>query len=852
MTKRTLYAVAEWTVAGLTLAAGLSSGAALHASGRQPAACATCIAIALPDDAAAALPAELGGLDLFVPLAPGRESAVLEAMADIERRGGRPSLSVDARIDVPAAALLARARRVLVFAGGSAPQPDAAAAAFALKTRLTAIRAAATAAATVGLAAESSALRQALALDLGSYVDFVVVTDGGSLAAAGLDLWRAVPASVTTVHDVLELTRTASATHWLWSLPADGAAAGRLAGDLARASALPVAGAKAQPDAPGGFVEGVEVVGSRSLSVEEIVARHQAAAARQAAAVRNVIATGTLTLAFEAPGFPAPITIGSETTIFTTPEVTEIEQRSIRINGLAFRGRAVPRLPIIEPERVASPPLAIALTDIYRYRLAGRDTIDGTPCYIVSFEPDPARANTQGTLFRGQAWIAADSFAMLKVSAAQTALRGPIVASEQTDEFRQAAPGIWLLVHSDVRQMYEGAAHRTPIHRVLAIESNEINTPDFDARRRRAYGSASVMLRDTPQGYRYLRKAEGAAHQAPALAGRADRVRTIAAGVIVDPNISVPLPFAGISYVDFNLLDTGTQLNAFFGGTYGQFALSVPSIGGSRWQFAGRGFAIASSFNDRAFVAGREHYEANLRQRPAQVAFWFLRPLTPRMALRFEYDLDYTHLAATDATAPDFVVPANQVVHGARVTVDLQRMGWNASVWWNPARRTGWRAWGVPGSGDYRPSQRAFQRYGATLARSRVITPVLVARVEGAWMSGRDLDRFSRYSFGTFDNRLRGYPSALIRYDRGGVVRSALAWSASPVVRVDGFIDVAAVRDPGFGRRLRRYTGIGAAVEAPAPFGTLVAVEWGYGVRGVNSDGSLGTQVLRVSAYKVF
>jgi hypothetical protein len=182
----------------------------------------------------------------------------------------------------------------------------------------------------------------------------------------------------------------------------------------------------------------------------------------------------------------------------------------------------------------------------------------------------------------------------------------------------------------------------------------------------------------------------------------------------------------------------------------------------------------------------------------------------------------------------------------------VQRAGWNGSAWWNPARRAGWRFWGRPESGEYRSSHADFQRFGVSLARSRVISPGLVARVEGSWMNGHDLDRFSRYSFGTFDNRLRGYPSALIRYDRGAVIRTALAWGASRLIRIDGFVDSAAVHDPGFGRRLRNYTGLGGAIEAPAPFGTLVAVEWGYGLRGVNNDGTLGTQVLRVSGYKVF
>jgi hypothetical protein len=367
------------------------------------------------------------------------------------------------------------------------------------------------------------------------------------------------------------------------------------------------------------------------------------------------------------------------------------------------------------------------------------------------------------------------------------------------------------------------------------------------------------MLRDTADGFRYLQRDRTAQRRdaphldpAPVLADRASRVRTLAAGVILDPNISRPLPFAGLSYVDFDVLGTGAQLNAFFGGTYGQLAFSVPSLGGTRWQLAGRAFGIASSYNDRAFDAGREIYEENILQRPAHASVWLLRPLTPRISLRAGYDLDYTHFAAADVTAPRFTVPADQVVHGARFAIDVQRGGWQASAWWNPARRAEWRAWGTPASGDYDPAHRGFQRYGASLSRSAVLTPRLAGRLEMALMSGRDLDRFSRYAFGSFDNRLRGYPAALVRYDRGGVIRGALAWSAARFLRLDAFVDSATVRDRGYGSGLRNYTGIGAAAEAPGPFGMLVAAEWGYGFRGINADGSRGTHVIRVSAFKIF
>jgi hypothetical protein len=569
----------------------------------------------------------------------------------------------------------------------------------------------------------------------------------------------------------------------------------------------------------------------------------------------------------------------------------------------------VPRLPIIEPERAAAPPLAITLNDLYWYRLEGRDTIDGHPCYVIRFAP----RDRDASLYDGRAWIAVDSFAMLRVSAAQTGLRGPITASEQTDEFRDNGQGLWLLARSDVRQTYEGASVRTPIHRLMILEHHEVNSPEFEARRAAAYASRDVMLRDTAEGYRYLtmkdgsRKAEGGSTKAASgptgearvVAGRADRVRTIAFGVIVDPNISQPLPFAGISYVDFNLFGTGAQFNGFFGGAFGQLAFSVPSVTRSRWQIAGRAFGIATSYNDRAFEQGREQYTQNIRQRPAQAAVWALRPLSPRVSLRLGYDWDYTKFGRSDVTDPLFIVPANQVAHGVRVGLDMQRAGWQVSLWGNAAHRVGWRRWGYPGltSRELTSAERAertestripltrntlaptppispsacspcsmsaeasdsasrtingFQRYGVTVLRSVALTPRVVTRVEAAWMGGRDLDRFSRYAFGTFDNRLHGYPSALVRYDRGAVLRTTLACSVAKAIRLDGFADTAQVHDPGFGARSRNFTGFGAAVEAPAPFGTLLAVEWGFGVQGIAPDGHRGTHVVRISGYKVF
>lgn len=608
------------------------------------------------------------------------------------------------------------------------------------------------------------------------------------------------------------------------------------------------------PAAQARVIEEVRVVGARELTVEEIIARHQAQAARQQALVRTLVTHADTTLTFEVPAFPAPVAIQAETVVLQGDGPTELIQQRVRVNGVALGESGTPRLPIVEPERVAAPPLAIALSRSYRYRLEGRARVNASDAYIVAFEPRDRHAS----LFQGRAWIDAASFALVRADAAQTGLHGPITASQQIDEFRPEPIGterVWLLAESETRQVYQGAGVATPILRVMRVRRHEVNAPDFERRRRAAYASSDLMLRDTPGGLRYLRRENGGGPGRDAVrvvAGRATKIRTLAGGVIVDPNITRPLPFAGLNYTDFDLAGTGAQLNAFFGGTYGQVAFDAPSIGGSRWQMVGGGFAMLASYHDRAFRGGRERYEENLRQRPVHASAGVVRPLTPRTTARAEYVFDLTVFDAADTTSSSFAVPGRQVVHAARVALETQRGGWRIEAWWNPGRRSGWREWGFAGSGEYDPGHATFQRFGASVSRPWVLTPRWLARLEVAAMGGADLDRFSRYAFGTFDNRLRGYPSASIRYDRGAVARGAIVWQPSARLRLDGFADAALVREPGFGRAARGYPGIGAAIEAPGPFSLLLGAEWGYGPKGINADGSRGTHVVRITAYKVF
>jgi hypothetical protein len=167
----------------------------------------------------------------------------------------------------------------------------------------------------------------------------------------------------------------------------------------------------------------VEVTGARRLTVGEILARYQARQHRQDAIVNTTTATGTTTLLFEVADFAAPITITAETTIFRGPDGTDIEEKGIRVNGAAIAGGGAtspPELPLIEAERISTPPLLITLNEAYRYALEGEEPVGRSRCYVVSFEP---RVAARG-LARGRAWIDTRAFTLRRLETIQRDLRG--------------------------------------------------------------------------------------------------------------------------------------------------------------------------------------------------------------------------------------------------------------------------------------------------------------------------------------------------------------------------------------------------------------------------------------------
>ena len=137
---------------------------------------------------------------------------------------------------------------------------------------------------------------------------------------------------------------------------------------------------------------------------------------------------------------------------------------------------------------------------------------------------------------------------------------------------------------------------------------------------------------------------------------------------------------------------------------------------------------------------------------------------------------------------------------------------------------------------------------GLTAARAFVFGPRATAQVDVAALAGRDLDRFSRFTFDGLDNRVHGSPSAAVRFDRGLVARTALSLQAARPLRASAFADLARVRDAEAWKSL---PGFGLAAELRLPAATLLNLEWSYGPEARGQDGRRGTHAVRITAYRI-
>ena len=571
----------------------------------------------------------------------------------------------------------------------------------------------------------------------------------------------------------------------------------------------------------GGAFESVAVSGERLPTAAEVLARHQRAAARQDRLLPRWRARQRLLVRVWVAELARSFEVVLEGPVFFEHGVGgDWELERAWVDGVAWDPDKLPDLPLLEPRRPPVPPLALRLDPGYAYALRGVEERLGRRCFVLEFTSGPGG---DGAVRRGTAWIDAADFGLVELEQTAERLPGEVRATSERTAFRAVTLGgetFRLPERLDADDLVDAFGGTTTVHRELRLAAFAPLPADFAAGRAAAWAGPHRMLRDTPSGVVPL-VPDGRGGRVPSTETRAAQ-RFLLAGVVWDPGLSTPLPLGGLQLQDFDFRGRREQLRLLVAGVVNDAAWSAPR---GRVEPSLRAFVQLIPLTSPLFVRGREAKAEELKVQRQRIGGGFA---VTAGVTRFLLDLgvDRWDFGRTDNTSPGFVLPSSTFEGVARVEAQASLGAATASLAGEGGWRHDWRAWGT---GASEPPRRSWRRVRAAAVWEKAPFPLAKLHLDGELWTGSDLDRFSAPTPARFGGvRIRGIATSLVIPDRLAVARASLALPLSPTLRGEVGIDAAWVRDERSGYRARPLSGVGAAVTAPGPWGTLLQAAVGF------------------------
>jgi hypothetical protein len=595
-----------------------------------------------------------------------------------------------------------------------------------------------------------------------------------------------------------------------------------------------------------GELEGVEedllVAAERHVPVEEILRRLQAFEDAQARRLENLQAVNSTHLRFQGAGATAVEVTFQGPFFQPRGEGPDWAWESVYINGIRWRGRRIPEIPLIQPERAAALPLEIQLSPGYRYRLRGSDVVDGRDTWVVDFRPADSSRGQEERLFQGTVWIDKESYGRVRTRAIQLGLQGEVISNEETLHYRPvtadgdpaewAPESYWLPLRVVGQQLLSVVNTVTVVEREVVLEQVRINSPGFEERRRRVLASDLTMVRDTEAGLRYLVQ-DGTGEERVVKQGFDTSKLFMVGGLFWDSALDYPLPLAGVDYFSFDWRGSGNQVNVFFAGALLVAHMAQPELFGSRFDAGAQAFGLAIPLADTFYRDGVEQAGEEVRVRPASLSLKLGRPLGSFFHLGGTYNVAYFDFSRAGDTDESFVLPSDHFLHSLDLEGRFSRSGYRLTVSGSLNRRSQWHPWGSDGGSEPVSSTQEFLRWQARAAKSWHLPRFQRLGVELAYLGGQDLDRFSKYQFGFFGGtRVRGYSSGRVRAEEAWGGSLSYGLGLGELLRIDVALDTALATDRESGLHRELLAGVGLTGSFIGPWQTLMQVDVGVPVAG--------------------
>ena len=691
------------------------------------------------------------------------------------------------------------------------------------------------------------AFRVVSGVDSGGVVLVPGTRDGASAPAGAVVL--TLDATPYASAEILELATGASKK---LEIPA-GAVPARLTLSLANGplAVRLAAREKAPAEAP---KAAVGVAAARGITAEEILAQHQAWRAARDARWKTLSATNSLSMRFRFANLDNTLDLTLAGPFFYEKGAGfDWAWRDAYFNGVRWKAKKLPELPLLQPEKVSDMPLALTLDDTYRYALAGEDTVNGVPCWALDFEPRVAV--TDKPVYAGRVWIARDGFAAVRVRTRQLNLTAEIQAVDETADFTDVpapdgGPSLRLPTRTTGQWILKTFSRTTVIERESVLTDIRLDAPSFRADREETFASRDTMVRDTEKGVRYLEKTRDGGRRVTedAKHGRLFGL----GGLFYDGSYDYPLPLLGVYWIDLDASKRHDQFQILFGGVLLAASWGQPRLGGSPVDVGVDVFGIAIQGTDALYAGGEEDKTQRVKSRSFAAAFKAGVPIARHLKLTGTVTESHRDFAADDAeTSPAFVIPSNHWLTRLEGQLAWDWRGWALTGRWAWNKRSQWDPWGFAGNPDYDPGKDAYTTWGVELQKDFHLPRFQRVRASVGYLGSHNTDRFSNYTFGFFGGTsLIGYRSGALRAEEAVTSRFAYGYVIGSAFRLEAIYDDARVKDRAAGLDWAYFSGAGISGEFAGPWATLVRLDAGTPVSGRNR-GMKGF-VLSLTILKIF
>ena len=599
----------------------------------------------------------------------------------------------------------------------------------------------------------------------------------------------------------------------------------------------------------GGGEERLDVESERTMPVEEILRRLQAFEDDQARKIDHYQARNIMHLRFQAGPSGIEAAYAGDF-FFERGKGFDWVWEEFLVDGVKWRSKRLPEIPLIQPEKAAAMPLEILFTKEYQYRLRGTAAVDGRDAWVVDFRPIVATAGRN--LYQGTVWVDRETYSRVRTRAIQLGLEGEVMSNEETTYFTpvddrgnpvpRSRDSFVLPTRILSQQLLSILNATVPLETESVLSALRINDPAFAANRAAAWASDLTMVRDTPDGLRYLRSDESGDR---VVENEIDTDRLfVVGGLFWDESLDYPVPLAGVNYLALDFRGTGNQVNLFAAGPLLTANYAEPRLFGSKWDAGVNLFGFFLDRTDELFRDGSEVPAEEIDSRTASASFYLGHPIGSFAKLDFGYRLGLDQYSRGDDTADAFVVPNDGATHSVSTELRYDRSGYRASVAGSYHSRSDWEPWGLPGSSEFDPDQEDYVRWRASFRKTWWLENFRTLGLELTHVDGSDLDRFSGYDFGIFgDLSIPGYQGGLVRADQATGLELGYGLSFGDLLRfeVEGAAAMASNEATGLDDEV--LAGIGLEGSLPLPWQLLTNFEIGIGVAGPG-EGDLAARIV--------